>query len=286
MINLDKAQRLIEMAVAEFAPEWEVVGDCTELTVREPDDWMSGSGSYGVTLRNRATGALKLVGKRRAQHGTAGCSRGVSFRVLEAYGERNTDPIVRFLQEIGLAHGARHRGPTGPRMPASNAAPVRGGRPSSSRSAGAHHTRTPVASPRSPGLSPPALDPIPSRSERGTPAAERRGRSKGGRRRLKEFLSIRPTTLKRMLGRKRRDSDEVEVRGQVISGSTPVLDLARVTPALAVSGKSVRVVLTFAGGEGEIVFECSRVVHAEFAGQTGEKALASILTAYGVRQDA
>ena len=75
MISLDKAERLIQMAVAEFAPEWEMVGDCTELTVREPDDWMSGAGSYGVTLRNRATGALKLVGKRRASHGTAECSR-------------------------------------------------------------------------------------------------------------------------------------------------------------------------------------------------------------------
>ena len=87
-----------------------------------------------------------------------------------------------------------------------------------------------------------------------------------------------------MLGRKRQEGVEVEVRGHVMSGSTPVLDLTRVTPTLSVSGKAVRLMLTFAGGEGEIVFECSRVVHAEFAGQTGEKALASILAAYGVRQ--
>jgi hypothetical protein len=295
MINLDKAHHLIETAIAEFAPDWEVIGECTELTVREPDDWMSGSGSYGVTLQNRLTGALKLVGKRRGAHGTADCARGVSFRVLEAYGERNTDPIVRFLQEIGLVHSGRHRGPSGSRGTTSGPSAARGGRPSPSRSAGAHHSRTPAPGPRSAPPAPSFVpEPPPARtsaernasSERSAPASERRGRSNGGRRRLKEFLSIRPATLKRMLRRKRRGGDDVEVRGQVMSGSTPVLDLTRVTPTIDVSGKAVRLVLTFADGEGEIVFECNRVVNAEFAGQTGEKALASILAAYGVRQRA
>jgi len=77
---------------------------------------------------------------------------------------------------------------------------------------------------------------------------------------------------------------DVEVSGRVFTGSSPVLDLTRVTPTLSVNGKAVRLVLSFAGGEGVIVFECSRVVNAEFAGQTGEEALASILSVYGVGQ--
>lgn len=62
-------------------------------------------------------------------------------------------------------------------------------------------------------------------------------------------------------------------------GSLGVMDLTEVTQAISLGGKTGRLVLSLHAGEGSIVFEAGRVVHAEFFGRTGEKAFAALVSA-------
>lgn len=105
MLPREEARRLFALALSEFAPEWEVVGEMAEVTIRDSNHWLSGAGTFAATLRHRASGAAKMLGRRAG--GEAGCAyhRGVSFLVLEAYAERNTDPVRRYLEEIGVTPG-------------------------------------------------------------------------------------------------------------------------------------------------------------------------------------
>lgn len=102
MLHRDHALSLLRAALREFAPEWEIVGECTEVTLRNPDHWLSGIGTFGGMLRHAPTGALKILGRRAGGEPNAAYHRGVSFLVLEAYAERNTDPIRRYLDELGI----------------------------------------------------------------------------------------------------------------------------------------------------------------------------------------
>lgn len=102
MLPQAEAQQLLDQALREYAPDWERVGELREVTTRDPDHWLSGIGTFGVILRHRATEALKVLGRRRGPEGAATYHRGISFLVLQAYAERNTDPIRRYLQEIGI----------------------------------------------------------------------------------------------------------------------------------------------------------------------------------------
>jgi hypothetical protein len=102
MLPRDQALALLRAALREFAPEWDVVGECAEVTLRDPDHWLSGIGTFGGTLRHAPTGALKVFGRRAGGEPGAAHHRGLSFLVLEAYGERNTDPIRRYFDELGL----------------------------------------------------------------------------------------------------------------------------------------------------------------------------------------
>ncbi len=61
-------------------------------------------------------------------------------------------------------------------------------------------------------------------------------------------------------------------------GSLGVMDLTEVTQAISLGGKTGRLILSLAAGEGSIVFEAGRVVHAEFSGRTGEKAFAAMVS--------
>jgi hypothetical protein len=374
----DENRLLFERAVAEFAPGWMVTDGLHELSVRDPDHWLSGSGSFGATLRHRLSGALKVLGHRHGPVPGVECFRGVSYRVLDAYRERTTDPMLRFLQEIGVAAPGAHPARVAPRRapsrpgpappgpsiergaparpgpaapgaraepasppsaergapprpgPASRAAPAASAdvstKPSVSRDPGPAHPGVPAGTSAPAGAGPPPaarrgappaaagppparvrapmtldfdvvaprvapLQPAPvGRRESGasrTPAAARasaasrraRPSSTSG---LRTLLASSPGLVKRLLGRGRRPSAAPAARGRVLTGATPVLDLPGVRPALSVRGDTVRLVLTFASGEGTVVFEISRVVHAEFAGQHGERALASILAAYGI----
>jgi len=103
MISRVEVRRLLQEALEEFAPRWEISADPIEMTIRDPYHWLSGIGTFGVTLRDRATGATKVLGRRSGPEKTATFHRGLSALVLEAYCDGSRDPIVRYLQEIGIA---------------------------------------------------------------------------------------------------------------------------------------------------------------------------------------
>lgn len=102
MLSREEAHGLFSRVLAEFAPEWEPLDDLSEVTIRNRDHWLSGIGTYGVTLRNRKTGTFKVLGRRGVATPTVTYHRGISFLVLKAYAERNLDPVLRFLEEIGV----------------------------------------------------------------------------------------------------------------------------------------------------------------------------------------
>jgi CheY-like chemotaxis protein len=69
-----------------------------------------------------------------------------------------------------------------------------------------------------------------------------------------------------------------EVGTRTFEGSFGVLDLTEVTQAIALGGKTGRLLLQLATGEGSLLFDSGRVVHAEFAGRTGESAFAALVS--------
>jgi hypothetical protein len=102
MLSREDAERLLGLALAEFAPEWEVAAPVAEVTFRDRDPWLSGIGTFGATLRHRQTGAIKVLGRRDGSE-PASYHRGISYQVLEAYRERNTDPVWRYFREVCIA---------------------------------------------------------------------------------------------------------------------------------------------------------------------------------------
>ena len=62
-------------------------------------------------------------------------------------------------------------------------------------------------------------------------------------------------------------------------GSLGVMDLTELTQVISLGMKTGELVLSLSGGEGLIVFESGRVVHAEFSGRTGEPAFAAMVGA-------
>jgi hypothetical protein len=76
-------------------------------------------------------------------------------------------------------------------------------------------------------------------------------------------------------------SSVVTARGPAargLRGSLGVMDLAEVTQAIALGGKSGQLQLTLAAGPGVIVFDRGRVVHAQFMRLTGEAAFAALVS--------
>lgn len=63
---------------------------------------------------------------------------------------------------------------------------------------------------------------------------------------------------------------------QTLQGSLAVMDMTEVAQAVSIGRKSGRLVLSLPAGEGVILFETGWVVHAEFGGETGEKAFNAI----------
>lgn len=70
-----------------------------------------------------------------------------------------------------------------------------------------------------------------------------------------------------------------EAGTRTFEGSFGVLDLTEVTQAIALGGKTGRLSLQLAAGEGFLLFDSGRVVHAEFASRTGESAFAAMVSA-------
>ena len=69
-------------------------------------------------------------------------------------------------------------------------------------------------------------------------------------------------------------------------GSLDVMDLAEVTQAVALGGKTGALVVSLAAGDGDIFFENGRVIHATFRGKTGEQAFAAIVSSSQHEPDA
>src|SRR5262249_41575358 len=102
MLLPEQVQRLVELALAEFAPEWQVTGLCSELSLHNPDHWVSGLGAFGLILRNRQNRKAKVLGWASGGFRSASYHPGLSYRRLESYADRLTDPIRRYFEEIGL----------------------------------------------------------------------------------------------------------------------------------------------------------------------------------------
>src|SRR6266849_3729738 len=62
-------------------------------------------------------------------------------------------------------------------------------------------------------------------------------------------------------------------------GSLGVMDLTELTQVISLGVKTGELLLSLSGGEGSILFEAGRVVHAEFAGKSGEPAFAAMVGA-------
>ena len=66
---------------------------------------------------------------------------------------------------------------------------------------------------------------------------------------------------------------------RTFQGALGVLEIEELTQAIAVGGKTGRLVLVLSTGGGLIVFESGRVTHAEFAGEAGESAFRALVAA-------
>ncbi|HXA97548.1 MAG TPA: DUF4388 domain-containing protein [Candidatus Dormibacteraeota bacterium] len=71
----------------------------------------------------------------------------------------------------------------------------------------------------------------------------------------------------------------VEPARSSFQGSLGVMDLTELTQVISLGVKTGELQLSLSGGEGAIVFEAGRVVHAEFSGRTGEPAFAAMVAA-------
>jgi hypothetical protein len=109
MLLPEQVQRLFQLALVEFAPDWELAGPCSELSLHNAEHWVSGLGTFGLVIRNRVTGGAKVLGWRKGELPRATYHRGISYRVLEAYADRITDPIRRYLEEVGVVAPADPR---------------------------------------------------------------------------------------------------------------------------------------------------------------------------------
>lgn len=102
MLLPEQVHRLFQLALVEFAPDWEIAGESAELSLHNPEHWVSGLGTFGLIVRSRGTGSVKVLGWRTGEIKNATYHRGISYRVLEAYADRITDPIRRYFEEIGI----------------------------------------------------------------------------------------------------------------------------------------------------------------------------------------
>ncbi len=67
MLLQEQVHRLFQLALVEFAPDWEISGACTELSLHRAEHWASGLGTFGLVLHNRVTGATKVLGRRTGE---------------------------------------------------------------------------------------------------------------------------------------------------------------------------------------------------------------------------
>jgi DNA-binding response OmpR family regulator len=70
-----------------------------------------------------------------------------------------------------------------------------------------------------------------------------------------------------------------EAPAATLQGSLAVMDLTEVAQAVSIGRKTGRLVLSLKVGQGAILFDSGRPVHAEFAGKTGEVAFNALVVA-------
>jgi hypothetical protein len=75
------------------------------------------------------------------------------------------------------------------------------------------------------------------------------------------------------------DTVGTQTGARTFQGSLGVLEIEELTQAIAVGGKTGRLVLVLNTGGGLIVFESGRVTHAEYGGQAGEPAFGALVAA-------
>ena len=115
-------------------------------------------------------------------------------------------------------------------------------------------------------------------------AAPERGRAaqavrdRGGGQRPPSTWKTTPVTASAASGAA-PSPDLLAVPSGMFQGSLEVMDLAELTQAIGVGGKSGRLILALGRGSGLIVFDAGRVVHAEYRNAVGEEAFAALLTA-------
>jgi uncharacterized protein DUF4388 len=243
MLRREEARSLMAHAVGRLAPGWDLEGECTDVALSDPRQWPSGSRSFSFVLRHAREGMVKMLGRRGASTPAATYHRAVSALVLEACRDGNSDPLARYLVEIGVPVQS---GPV--RQLAAVAAPApepvvahASGRPTGLRPQSAAQHLHPRAGGR-PSHTPTTWNAGPAGTSAGAPAAG---------------AGASPA----------------------IQGSFDVLDLGEVTQTLALGGKSGHLVVSLGTSEGLVVFELGRVVHAVFAGTAGEQAFATLMAA-------
>jgi len=99
-------QNALAQALGEFGPAWKVVSECSPVNPLDPSHWAVGSQSFHVNIRHRVTGRLKVLGRRVADEPSASLHRAVALSLVDSYIHGNTDPIRRYLEDIGVATGA------------------------------------------------------------------------------------------------------------------------------------------------------------------------------------
>jgi hypothetical protein len=105
MLSQADLQIALAFALREFAPSWKIVSDCLPVDPLDPSQWASGTQSFQVMLRHRASGQLKALGRRVADEPGASPHRGLALSLIEAYGHGNGEPLRRYLEEVGVAAG-------------------------------------------------------------------------------------------------------------------------------------------------------------------------------------
>lgn len=96
-------QRALALALGEFAPAWTIVGECSPVDRFDASHWGSGPQSFQVTLRHRVTGHLKVLGRRGSYEPSASVHPAVALSLIGAYRHGNSEPIRRYLEEVGVA---------------------------------------------------------------------------------------------------------------------------------------------------------------------------------------
>ena len=105
MLSQADLQIALAFALREFGTPWKIVSDCSPVDPLDPNHWASGAHSFQVTLRHRVTGQLKALGRRIPDDAAASPHRGLALSLVEAYGQGNSDPLRRYLEEVGVVAG-------------------------------------------------------------------------------------------------------------------------------------------------------------------------------------